>query len=54
MFILDGNDCFNLFQYVSDFLTRLSKVCDLAKANLESSKVSMKTKFDESAVSRCI
>ena len=29
-FLTDDNDCLNLFSYVSDFRTRLSKVCDLA------------------------
>ena len=49
----DGNDCLNLFQYVSDFRTRLSKASDLAKANLKTSQDSMITKFDKNAVSRC-
>ena len=52
-FFSDGNnDCLNLFSYVSDFRTRLSKVCDLARKNLQAAQVSMKTKFDKKAVSR--
>jgi hypothetical protein len=52
-FLSDSNDCLNLFQYVSDFRTRLSKACDLTKANLKTSHVFMKTKFDKNTVSRC-
>ena len=42
----------NLFSYVPEFRTRLSKVCDLARTNLQAAQVSMKTKFDKKAVSR--
>ena len=52
-FLSDGNDCLNLFSYVSDFRTRLSKVCELARENLKAAQVSMKNKFDKKAVSRC-
>ena len=51
-FLSDSNDCLNLFSYVSEFRTRLSKVCDLARTNLQAAQVSMKTKFDKKAVSR--
>ncbi len=53
MFLSDGNDCLNLFSYVSDFRTRLSKACDLARTNLKAAQISMKTKFDKKAVSQC-
>ena len=52
-FLSDGNDYLNLFSYVSDFRTRLSKVCELARENLKAAQVSMKNKFDKKAVSWC-
>ena len=52
-FLFDGNDCLNLFSYVSDFRTRLSKVCELARENLKAAQVSMKNKFYKKAVGRC-
>ena len=41
-FLSDTNVCLNLFSYVSEFRTRLSKVCDLARANFQASQVSRK------------
>ena len=45
-----GSKSIFLLQYVSDFLTKLSRACELARANLSSSQKSMKKKCDVDAV----
>ena len=42
----------NLLQYVSDFRTKLSNACEMAKANLKSAQNSMKNRYDQNSVSR--
>ena len=42
----------NLLQYVSDFRTKLSKACEMAKSNLKSAQNSMKNRYDQNSVSR--
>ena len=37
----------NLLQYVSDFRTKLSNACEMAKANLKSAQNSMKNRYDQ-------
>ena len=41
----------NLLQYVSDFRTKLSNACEMAKANLKSAQNSMKNRYDQNSVS---
>lgn len=41
-FLSEENEVINLLQYVLDFRSRLSHVCEVARANLESSQKSMK------------
>ena len=40
----------NLFQYVSDFRTKLTKACNLAKENLKSAQNCMKNRYDKNSV----
>ena len=40
-----------MYQYVSDFRTRLSKACDLAKENFKTSNGLNEKRFDKNAVS---
>ena len=47
-----SSEAINLFQYVSDFRTKLYRACELARANLSSSQKSMKKKYDVEAVER--
>ena len=42
----------NLLQYVSDFRTRLTKACDLAKSNLKETQGKMKARYDLDTVDR--
>ena len=42
----------NLLQYVSDFRTKLSNACEMAKGNLKSAQNSMKNRYDQNSVSR--
>ena len=42
----------DLSRYVSDFRTKLSKACELAKANLQSAQKCMKNQYDKKCVSR--
>ena len=42
----------NLLQYVSDFRTKLSNACEMAKSNLKSAQNSMKNRYDQNSVSR--
>ena len=44
----------NILQYVSDFRTKLSNACEVAKANLKSAQNSMKNRDDQNSVSRTI
>lgn len=48
----DSGNSFDLSQYVSDFRTKLSKACELAKANLQSAQRCMKNQYDKNCVSR--
>ena len=45
-----GSESIFLLQYVSDFRNKLSRACELARANLSSSQKSMKKKYDVHAV----
>ena len=45
-----GSESIFLLQYVSDFRTKLSRACELARANLSSSQKSMKKKYDVDTV----
>ena len=45
-----GSESIFLLQYVSDFRTKLSRACELARANRSSSQKSMKKKYDVDAV----
>ena len=42
----------NLLQYVSDFRTKLSNACEMAKANVKSAQNLMKNRYDQNSVSR--
>ena len=42
----------NLLQYVSDFCTRLTKACELARDNLKKTQKSTKTRYDNKIISR--
>ena len=42
----------NLLQYVSDFRTKLSNACEMAKSNLKLAQNSMKQRYDQNSVSR--
>ena len=42
----------NLLQYVSDFRTKLSNACEMAKANLKLGQNSMKNRYDQNSLSR--
>ena len=46
------DDSMSLLQYVSDFRTKLSKACEIAKSNLKLAQKSMKEKFDQNSVNR--
>ena len=50
--LYSSSESINLLQYVSDFLTKLSRACELARANLSSSQKSMKKKYDVEAIER--
>ena len=41
----------NLLQYVSDFRTKLSKACEMAKSNLKLAHNSLKNRYDQNCVS---
>ena len=42
----------NLLQYVSDFRTKLSNACEMAKANLKSAQNSIKNRYDQNPKGR--
>ena len=42
----------NLLQYVSDFRTKLSNACEMAKSNSKSAQNSIKNRYDQNSVSR--
>ena len=42
----------NLLEYVSNFRTRLTTACDLARRNLKSAQNHMKQNYDKNSVSR--
>ena len=44
----------SLLQYVSDFQTKLSKVCGMAKSYQKSAKYSMKNRYDLNSVNQAI
>jgi transposase InsO family protein len=50
--LVDDDSSLNLFQYVSDFRTKLTKACDLARKNLKSAQKCMKEKYDKTTVKR--
>ena len=51
-FLSDEIECLNLLEYVSEFRTRLSRACELARENLESAQKSMKARYDKSTSKR--
>ena len=51
-FLSDNVDSLNLLQYVSDFRTKLTRACELARANLVSAQKSMKARYDLDSVER--
>ena len=51
-FISSSDEHLNLLQYVSDFRTKLTRACELARANLVSAQKSMKSRYDHNTVSR--
>ena len=51
-FISSSNESLNLLQYVSDFRTKLTRACELARANLVSAQKSMKSRYDLNTVNR--
>jgi hypothetical protein len=50
--LVDDDGPSNLLQYVSDFRTKLTKACDLARENLKSAQKCMKEKYDKNSVQR--
>ena len=44
-FISSSDEFLNLLQYVSDFRTKLTRACELARANLISAQKSMKSRY---------
>ena len=42
----------NFLQYVSDFRTKLSNACEMAKANLKTAQNSMKNRYDQNSLRR--
>ena len=51
-FLSENIDSLNLLQYVSDFRTKLTRACELARANLVSAQKSMKARYDLDSVER--
>ena len=51
-FLCGEQQSLNLLQYVSNFRTRLTKVCEIARQNLEQSQTLMKTRHDKKAFRR--
>lgn len=51
-FLSGSANSLNLLQYVSDFRTRLTKACDLAKSNLKQAQDIMKKHYDQKSVNR--
>jgi len=51
-FLSDNIDSLNLLQYVSDFRTKLTRGCELARENLVSAQKSMKAEYDLDSVER--
>ena len=51
-FLSDNIDSLNLLQYVSDFRTKLTRACELARENLVSAQKSMKARYDLDSVER--
>ena len=51
-FLSSGDDSLNLLQYVSDFRTKLTTACELARVNLVSAQKSMKARCDQGTVDR--
>ena len=50
-FILSSDESLNLLGYVSDFRTKLTRACELARANLVSAEKSIKSRYDLNTVS---
>ena len=50
-FILSSDESLNLLEYVSDFRTKLTRACELARANLVSAEKSIKSRYDLNTVS---
>jgi len=51
-FLSDNLASLNLLQYVSDFRTKLTRACELARENLVSAQKSMKAEYDLDSVER--
>ena len=50
--LVDDDSSLNLLEYVSDFRTKLTKACDLARENLKSAQKCMKEKYDKTTATR--
>ena len=51
-FLSGENESLNLLEYVSDFRTKLSKACEMARENLKSTQKSMKDRYDQNTAKR--
>ena len=51
-FLSNDETPLNLLQYVSDFRNRLSKVCEVSRSNLKTSKGKMKARYDNHVIGR--
>ena len=50
--LTDDGGSLNLLQYVTDFRTKLTKACDLARKNLKTAQNRMKHSYDKNTVTR--
>ena len=51
-FMSEESEKLNLLQYVTDFRTRLTRACDIARDNLKSSQLAMKDRYDRKTKER--
>ena len=51
-FLSNDETPLNLLQYVSDFRTRLSRACEVARSNLKTSQGKMKARYDNHVIDR--
>ena len=50
--LVDDDSSLNLLQYVSDFRSKLTRACELARKNLKSAQKCMKDKYEKISVQR--